>query len=167
MIPALPHRLTVPPVWVVSPDDPSNQAYPEGLPRSGAGTGILRGKRVIIIEDEAITQIQLRKICLTAGMQVAGVAADGEQGVQKVLQTRPDIVLLDINLPVLDGLSAAERFLQELSTCVVILTAYDGEEYQKRSQALGACGYIVKPVTASTLLPKLELAFQQFQTRPQ
>jgi AmiR/NasT family two-component response regulator len=165
MTPELPFAMCATPLWAGSSQDPSDGAAPRGAPSSEA-VGILRGKRVVIVEDEAITQIQLRKICVSAGMQVVGLAADGEQGVRKVLELRPDMVLLDINLPLLDGLSAAERMLKEVSACVVMLTAYDGEEYRQRARALGTCAYIIKPVTSSSLLPKLEAAFRRFQYGP-
>ena len=94
----------------------------------------------MIVEDEGLTLMQLRKICLLSGMQVAGIAVDGEQGVQKVLETRPDIVLLDIKMPVLDGFSALERILKELSVCVVMLTAYDLEDHKERARARAPAG---------------------------
>lgn len=166
MTTVLPFTICVTPVWVSAAQDPAEGAAPEGAPRSEPGAGVLRNRRVVIVEDEAITQMQLRKICLSAGMQVVGLAADGEQGVQKVLEARPDMVILDINLPLVDGLSAAERMLKEVSACVVMLTAYDGEEYRQRAEFLGTCAYIIKPVTASSLLPKLQAAFQRFQSRP-
>jgi len=163
MIPVRPSAVRVPLWWSCVSHDPSEGVAPDETLRLETGADILRDKRVVIVEDEAITQLQLRKICLAAGMQVVGLAADGEQGVHKVLETAPDLVLLDINLPLLDGLSAAERILKEISPCVVMLTAYDGEEYRRRAQELGTCGYIVKPVTSSTLLPKLQAAYQRFQ----
>jgi len=163
MIPLFPSAVHVPAWWGGPPHDPSEGDGPDESLRSETGAGILRDKRVVIVEDEAITQLQLRKICHAAGMHVVGLAADGEQGVHKVLETSPDMVLLDINLPLLDGLSAAERILKKITPCVVMLTAYDGEEYRRRAQELGTCGYIVKPVTSSTLLPKLQAAYRQFQ----
>src|SRR4051812_11348361 len=99
---------------------------PAGIPpltttNTDADALILKDRRVVIVEDEAITQIQLRKICLVAGMQVVGQASDGEEGVQAALRLHPDIILMDVNMPLLDGLSAAERILKELSVCVVML----------------------------------------------
>jgi len=153
-------------LWCHSDNDFSGLGSNERLPDRSAEPGILKGKRVVIIEDEAITQLQLRKICQSGGMQVVGLASDGEQGVQKVLDSKPDLVLLDINLPLLDGLAAAEQMLEHCSACLVIITAYDGEDYQQRARDLGVSAYIIKPVTALTLLPKLEAAFQRFKQRP-
>jgi len=128
---------------------------------------ILKGRRVVIVEDEAITQVQLKRICRLAGMQVVGQAADGEGGVQIALAVRPDIILMDVKMPVLDGLSAAERILKELAVCVVMLTAYDLEEYQDRARTIGAYGYVLKPFTAAMLVPKLQAAYKAFLQRAQ
>src|SRR5690348_9474994 len=82
---------------------------PGGSPKPKTGrlttdpSSNLRDTRVVIIEDEGLTQIQLRRICDAAGMNVVGVAADGAQGVERALETRPEIVLMDIKMPVLDG----------------------------------------------------------------
>lgn len=129
------------------------------------GSDVLRGKHVVIVEDEGLTQLQLRKICLLAGMEVVGTAMDGAQGIQEVLQTRPDIVLMDIKMPILDGLKAAARILEEFSVCVVMLTAYDMEDYKAEAEELGTCGYIFKPVNATLLIPQLEAAYSQFTSR--
>jgi AmiR/NasT family two-component response regulator len=167
MTPSLSYPVRVP--FLLCPDDDSTPKAPP-LGRSldsQTYSEVLRDKRVVIIEDEAITQLQLRKICISAGMHVVGWAADGGQGVQKALDGRPDLVLLDVNLPVLDGLTAAERILEGISACVVMITAYDAQDYQERARAIGTCAYIIKPVTAVTLLPKLEAAYLRFKQKQQ
>ncbi len=154
-----------PPLWTASSEKPSRDPTMSAWKDLQHGSSVLRNKQVVIVEDEGLTQIHLRKTCLLAGMQVVGMAGDGEQGVQQVLQTRPDLVLMDIKMPILDGLSAAARILQELSVCVVLFTAYDLEDYQEQAEALGTCGYIFKPVSANSLIPQLEAAYTRFQHR--
>jgi len=127
-----------------------------------SGVSVLRDKRIVIVEDEGITQLQLKKICQLAGMLVVGTARDGEVGVQMVLETLPDIVLVDIKMPGMSGLEAADIILRQHAACVIMLTAYDLEDYKTRATVLGTCGYILKPVTAGSLIPQLEAAYRQY-----
>jgi len=150
------------PTSATNPDHPLPTPVAPSTLGSQTGLPLLKGKRVVIIEDEGLTLMHLRKICTLAGMQVVGLAGDGEQGAQKVLELQPDIVLMDLNMPLLDGFGATERILEERSLCVVMLTAYDMEDYQERARALGVSGYILKPITALTLIPQLEAAYQKF-----
>ncbi|MCW3054992.1 MAG: transcriptional regulator [Chthonomonadales bacterium] len=166
MIQPLPSTSPWLPLWTAPAQDPSRKVDPLDWRRLLHGSALLRDKRIVIVEDEGLTQIQLRKICLLAGMEVVGLATDGEQGVEQVLLTQPDMVLMDIKMPILDGLNAAERILQELSVCVVMLTAYDLDDYKAQAQAIGACGYVFKPVSASSLIPQLEAAYTVFQRKP-
>ncbi len=124
-------------------------------------TSTLAGKKVVIVEDEGITQLQLKKALTKAGLEVVGVAGSGESGVEEVLHERPDIVLMDIKMPgAINGLEATRRILAEFSTCVVMLTAY--ECFQQEALRLGACGYITKPVDSFSLMPALLKAFNRF-----
>ncbi|MGC4042991.1 MAG: response regulator transcription factor [Armatimonas sp.] len=150
---------------MADPEQPSQSSPSHAAAPSQLGSSLLKGKRIVIVEDEGLTLMHLRKVCTLAGIQVVGTAGDGERGVQQVLETQPDIVLMDINMPLLDGFAATERILKEHSLCVVMLTAYDMEEYQSRAYELGASGYILKPITASTLIPQLEAAYKQFTLR--
>lgn len=156
---------SMPPVLATSPENPAEGSATHPWKDLKDGSALLRDKRVVIVEDEGLTQIHLRKICLLAGMQVVGAAVDGEQGVQQVLQKHPDIVLMDIKIPLLNGLEAAERILKEFSVCVVMLTAYDIEDYKAQAQALGTGGYVFKPVNASSLIPQLEAAYAEYQRK--
>ena len=121
----------------------------------------LAGKTVVVVEDEAITQLQIRRALTRAGMQVLGFAGTGVDGVETVLRTRPDLVLMDIKMPGdLNGLEATKLILQQLQTCVIVLTAYD--EFRDEAMQSGACGYLVKPVSYQTLIPKVKAAFENF-----
>ncbi|HLJ54026.1 MAG TPA: response regulator [Chthonomonadaceae bacterium] len=118
-----------------------------------------------ICEDEGITQMQLRRILTRAGARVVGIAGDGQSGLETVLRERPDVVLMDIKMPVMDGLEAARQIMAAYPVCIVMLTAYATEEYQREAEALGASGYIVKPITAQTLLPQVQEALERFAER--
>jgi YesN/AraC family two-component response regulator len=126
----------------------------------------LQNKRVVIVEDEGITHLQLRKICLQEGMMVAGSATNGARAVQLVKETVPDLVLMDIQMPVMNGLDAAEKILSEMRMCIIMLTAYNDEEYRSRALMAGASGYVLKPVTSTTLIPEANEAYRRFLSRP-
>lgn len=130
-----------------------------------AGTELisaLLGKRVIIVEDEGITQMQLRRVLTMAGLKVVGFALSGEEGIAVALRERPDIILMDITMPGdINGIEALRRIRNEFSVCVVMLTAY--AEYREEAEEAGSCGYIVKPIDSTTLLPQLAQAFTRWQ----
>ena len=125
----------------------------------------LSGKRAVIVEDEGITQLQLKRILRREGVEVVGIAANGKEAIDIVLTTRPDLILMDINMPIMNGLEAAERILADYSVCVVMLTAYSDEAFVEKALQLGTSGYIVKPITAETLIPQLLAAYQKYHKR--
>jgi AmiR/NasT family two-component response regulator len=141
---------------------PSSPSESQAQPRSAAPARSLAGKRVVICEDEGITQIQLKRILAQAGLIVVGTAGDGHAGVEAALRERPDLVLMDIRMPGMNGLEAARRIMAAYRVCIVMLTAYATEEYQQQAAEIGSCGYVVKPITAQTLLPQLQKAYARF-----
>ncbi len=141
---------------------PSSQSHPLLIPIGNEVVNPLAGKRVIIVEDEGITQMQLRRVLNLAGLKVVGFALNGEDGVTITLQERPDIVLMDITMPGnINGIEALRRIRAEFSVCAVMLTAY--AEYRQEAEAAGACGYIIKPIDSTTLIPQLVQAFTRWQ----
>lgn len=123
----------------------------------------LAGKRVVVVEDEGITQMLLRRILKAAGLTVVASAISGEQGVEFVLRERPDLVLMDIRMPgAFDGLEAARRILAEYSVCIIMLTAFSQDEYREKARTLDLCGYVLKPVTGEMLIPIIEAAFSDY-----
>ena len=122
----------------------------------------LTGRRVVVCEDEGVTLMQLRRMLTREGMQVVDVADNGAAAVEAVLRERPDLVIMDIRMPDVDGLEAAARILQTYSVCIVMLTAFSDEAHRQRAQEIGACGYVVKPVTKEGLLPQLKAAVERF-----
>lgn len=119
-------------------------------------------KRVIVVDDEPITRMDLRGMLGDLGFEVAGEAGDGFDAVEVCRRLQPDVVLMDVKMPVFDGINAAETILQQdLAGCVVLLTAYGDREIIDRASAAGVTGYIVKPVEERLLLPTIEVALAQ------
>ena len=131
-------------------------------PALNAGNSILAGKRVVICEDEAVTQMQLHRALVRAGMQVVGVATNGVDAVSTTLRHRPDVVLMDIRMPGQDGITATREICDQMKTCVIMLTAFSGEDSQGEAEKAGASGYIVKPITSDVLIPLLIQALSTY-----
>ncbi len=121
----------------------------------------LAGKTIVTVEDEGITQLQLRKLLTRAGLVVVGQAMNGQEGVDIVLREKPDLVTMDITMPVMDGIEATPRIMETDDTCIIIVTAYASEEYQTKAREAGACGYLLKPLDSTALLPALEHSYEQ------
>ncbi len=119
-------------------------------------------RRVVVAEDEAIIRLDVVEILHEAGYDVVGEAGDGEAAVRLVEEHRPDLVVMDVKMPVLDGISAAERIATARLAPVVLLTAFSQTELVERARDAGAMAYVVKPFTASALLPALEIALSRF-----
>ena len=123
----------------------------------------MTGPRVVIAEDEALIRMDLREMLLEEGYDVVAEAGDGENAVRLAQQLRPDLVVLDIKMPVLDGIAAAERIAGERIAPVVMLTAFSQRELVERARDAGAMAYLVKPFTKTDLVPAIEMAVARFQ----
>jgi two-component system, response regulator PdtaR len=119
-------------------------------------------RRVVIAEDEALIRMDLAEMLAEEGYVVVGQAADGAAAVDLAEQERPDLVILDVKMPVLDGIAAAERIAQARIAPVVILTAFSQRELVDRARDAGAMAYLVKPFTRSDLVPAIEIALSRF-----
>jgi len=121
-----------------------------------------QGRRVLIAEDEALIRLDLREMLIEEGYDVCGEAGDGEEAVKLAEQLRPDLVIMDIKMPIMDGLAAAERIAGARIAAVVILTAFSQRDLVERARAAGAMAYLVKPFQKSDLVPAIEIALSRF-----
>jgi response regulator NasT len=125
----------------------------------------LRGRRAVVVEDEGITQLQLHRILRSQGVIVVARAANGREAVAAVARHRPDFVLMDVQMPVMNGLDAAHEILRKQKVCIIMLTAFSDDEYQRAATDIGACGYVLKPITSETLVPQVLRALRKFDER--
>jgi AmiR/NasT family two-component response regulator len=118
--------------------------------------------RVLIAEDEALIRLDLKEMLEEEGYTVVAEVGDGQQAVDKAGQLRPDLVILDIQMPVLDGLSAAEQIAGARIAPVIVLTAFSQRELVERARDAGAMAYLVKPFSKNDLVPAIEVARGRF-----
>jgi response regulator NasT len=116
----------------------------------------------VVAEDEALIRMDLVEMLGEEGYDVVGQAADGVRAVELAEEHRPDLVILDVKMPVLDGISAAERIARSRIAPVVILTAFSQRELVERARDAGAMAYLTKPFTRSDLVPAIEIAVSRF-----
>jgi response regulator NasT len=114
--------------------------------------------RVLVAEDETIIRLDLRELLERAGFEVCAEARDGVEAVELARSERPDVAVLDVKMPRLDGIEAARRILDERPIPIVMLTAYGQDELVSRAVEAGVFGYLVKPFRESDLLPAIQTA---------
>ena len=118
--------------------------------------------RVLVAEDEALIRMDLIEMLEEEGLSVVGQAGDGVSAVRLASELRPDLVILDVKMPVLDGLSAAEQIVSARLSAVVILTAFSQRDLVERAREAGVMAYLVKPFQKKDLLPAVEMAVSRF-----
>jgi response regulator NasT len=118
--------------------------------------------RVLIAEDETIIRLDLRTMLETNGYQVAGEALDGAQAVALAREVEPELAILDVKMPELDGIEAARTILAERPIPILMLTAYGQEELVSRAAEAGVFGYLVKPFREHDLMPAIQTARARF-----
>jgi AmiR/NasT family two-component response regulator len=116
----------------------------------------------VIAEDEALIRLDLAEMLAEEGYDVVGQAGDGEAAVELATRHRPDLVVMDVKMPKLDGIAAASQIAQARLAPVVMLTAFSQRELVERARESGAMAYIVKPFTKSDLVPAIEMAMSRF-----
>ena len=119
--------------------------------------------RVVVAEDEALIRLDLVEMLTEAGYVVVGQAGDGEAAIEITEKEKPDLVVMDVKMPKLDGISAAERIANQRIAPVVILTAFSQRDLVERARDAGAMAYLTKPFTIDDLMPAIELAVSRFQ----
>ena len=119
-------------------------------------------RRVVVAEDEALIRMDIVETLRDNGFDVVGEAGDGERAVELATELRPDIVVMDVKMPKLDGISAAERLSRDNIAPVVLLTAFSQKELVEQAAKAGALAYVVKPFTPSDLLPAIEIALSRY-----
>jgi len=119
-------------------------------------------KRILVAEDEAIIRLDLAEILTEAGYDVVGQASNGEQAVTMTRDLAPDLVIMDVKMPVLDGITAAERIGAERICPVVMLTAFSQTELVERARDAGVMAYVVKPFTAADVTPAIDIALSRW-----
>jgi AmiR/NasT family two-component response regulator len=122
----------------------------------------VQSRRVLIAEDEALIRLDLREMLVEEGYDVVGEAGDGETAVRLAEELKPDLVILDIKMPIMDGLAAAEKIAGGRIAPVVILTAFSQRDLVERARAAGAMAYLVKPFQKSDLVPAVEIAVSRY-----
>jgi response regulator NasT len=114
--------------------------------------------RILVAEDESIIRLDLRDLLERAGFEVCAEAHDGEEAVELARSEQPDLAIMDVKMPRLDGIEAARRILEERPIPIVMLTAYGQEEIVSRAVEAGVFGYLVKPFREQDLLPAIQAA---------
>jgi Response regulator with putative antiterminator output domain len=135
----------------------TDDAHP--LPSPPANPPAAAGRvRILVAEDEALIRLDLAEMLVEAGYDVVAQASNGEQAVDLSRELKPDLVIMDVKMPVLDGISAAEKIGKERIAPVVILTAFSQKELVERARDAGVMAYIIKPFTEADLAPAIGIA---------
>jgi response regulator NasT len=120
------------------------------------------GLRILIADDEAVVRMDLREMLEESGYEVVGEASDGERAVELGEEKKPDLAILDIKMPKMNGLEAAEK-LMEKGIATLVLTAYTDREFIDRAKEIGVLAYLVKPFNKESLIAAIEMAIARFR----
>jgi len=127
-----------------------------------ASSGTKPARRAVVAEDEALIRMDVVETLREAGYEVVGEAGNGEEAVALATEHKPDVVVMDVKMPVLDGISAAEQIMKAHLAPVVMLTAFSQTELVERARDAGAMAYVVKPFSPADLLPAVEIAISRY-----
>ncbi len=142
----------------VPPPTAADSTGPTESSASDTATATGQALRVLVAEDEALIRLDLAEMLVDGGYEVVGQAGDGEQAVALAREHRPDVVILDVKMPVLDGISAADVIAREGLAPCVMLTAFSDRELVERARDAGVMAYVVKPFTLDDLRPAVDIA---------
>ncbi|CAM3791394.1 ANTAR domain-containing response regulator [Mesobacillus zeae] len=116
-------------------------------------------KRIVIVDDEPITRMDIRELLSEAGYDVVGEASDGFEAIDVCRKFTPDLVIMDIKMPILDGLKASKMIMREkLASSILLLSAFNDRDYIQQAKEVGALGYLVKPLDEKSFIPTVEVA---------
>jgi AmiR/NasT family two-component response regulator len=118
---------------------------------------------IVIVEDESILRMDLKEMIEEAGYRVIGEAGDGEKAIELAHQLKPDLIIMDIKMPKLNGLKASEIISKSLQLPILLLTAYSQRDFVQKAKQANIVGYLVKPITEANLIPAIEIALAQAQ----
>ena len=144
--------------------NPSPAEEPEtrdDLSGEAAENDLRPARRVVVAEDETLIRLDIVEMLQDAGYEVVAEADNGQRAVEIAREHRPDLVLMDVKMPVLDGITAAEQIASDRIAPVVLLTAFSQRELVERAREAGAMAYVVKPFTVDDLVPAIEIAISR------
>lgn len=122
-------------------------------------------RRVIVAEDEPLIRLDIVETLRDGGIEVIGEAANGEEAIALATELKPDVVVMDVKMPVMDGITAADQLISQRICGVVMLTAYSQKELVDQAREAGAMAYVIKPFEPYELLPAVEIAISRTQER--
>ena len=136
---------------------------PQDLTRSTSDSGAeAEHPRVVVAEDEALIRLDLVELLEEHGYEIVGQASDGEEAVRLANELEPDLIVMDVKMPKMDGITAADKIAEDRICAVVMLTAFSQRDLIKRAKEAGAMAYVVKPFDASDVIPAIEIAMARF-----
>ena len=136
---------------------------PQDSTRSTSDSGAeTEHPRVVVAEDEALISLDLVELLEEHGYEIVGQASDGEEAVRLANELGPDLIVMDVKMPKMDGITAADKIAEDRICAVVMLTAFSQRDLIKRAKEAGAMAYVVKPFDASDVIPAIEIAMARF-----
>ena len=139
---------------VSKPQDPTRSTSDSGVEKEHP--------RGVVAEDEALIRLDLVELLEEHGYEIVGQASDGEEAVRLANELEPDLVVMDVKMPKMDGITAADKIAEDRICAVVMLTAFSQRDLIKRAKEAGAMAYVVKPFDASDVIPAIEIAMARF-----
>jgi response regulator NasT len=147
---------------IVTEKQPLDMSFATGQEAAPSAESQAR-RKVVVAEDEALIRMDVIETLREAGFEVVGEAGDGATAVELALDLRPDVVVMDIKMPEMDGITAAEKIARAHAAPVVLLTAFSQAELVERARDAGVMAFVVKPFTPADLLPAVEIAISRYQ----